>query len=126
MEKNKQKPAFYFDVEIKRRDLLSRLTIAALLVDKGYHVFIGDVSTLDSLNVIIDNATIVKKSARYKNINEFKELISHGFKIVNMEEEGVLIGNLNQYIGVNMPPEVVQLPEKHFLWEIEQKNHLTS
>jgi len=126
MKKNQQKPAFYFDVEIKRRDLLSRLTIAALLAEKGYHVFIGDVSTFDSLNVIIDNATIVKKSARYKNINEFKDLISHGFRIVNMEEEGVLVGSLNQYIGVNMPPEVVKLPEKHFLWGSEQKKHLTS
>jgi surface carbohydrate biosynthesis protein len=126
MDKNQEKPAFYFDVEIKRRDLLSRLTMAALLADKGYHVFIGDVSTFDSLNGIIDNATIVKKSARSKNINEFKDFISHGFKIVNMEEEGVLIGSLNEYIGVNMPPEVVKLPEKHFLWGSEQKKHLTS
>ena len=47
MKKNQQKPAFYFDVEIKRRDLLSRLTIAALLAEKGYHVFIGDVSIID-------------------------------------------------------------------------------
>ena len=41
MEKNQQKPAFYFDVEIKRRDLLSRLTIAALLAEKGYDPVYG-------------------------------------------------------------------------------------
>ena len=43
-----------------------------------------------------------------------------------MEEEGVLIGSLNEYIGVNMPSEVVKLPEKHFLWGSEQKKYLTS
>ena len=58
MEKNQQKPAFYFDVEIKKRDLLSRLTVAALLAKKGYHVFIGERATLNFIGRIITRATI--------------------------------------------------------------------
>jgi hypothetical protein len=41
MNKNQEKLAFYFDVEIKKRELLSRLTVAALLAERGHHVFIG-------------------------------------------------------------------------------------
>ena len=125
MDKNQEKPAFYFDVEIKRRELLSRLTVAALLAEKGCHVFIGERATISSIGRIIPEATIVKKSARSNSVTILSDLISSGYKIVNMEEEGVLVGSLDEYIGVDMPPDAVKLPAKHLLWGDKQAEHLT-
>lgn len=124
MDKQPEKPAFYFDVEIKRRELLSRLTVAALLAEKGYYVFIGERATLSSMRRIIPKATIVRKSARSNSVTILSDLINSGYKIVNMEEEGVLVGSLNEYIGVDMPPDAVTLPDRHLLWGDQQANHL--
>jgi surface carbohydrate biosynthesis protein len=124
MDKNQEKPAFYFDVEIKKRELLSRLTIAALLAERGHHVFIGRYININSMKKIIPKATIVKKSVRFNNINLLNDLINSGYKILNMEEEGVLIGSLSEYIGVNMPPNVVKLPDRHLLWGDKQAEYL--
>jgi len=110
------KAVFYFDVEIKRRELLSRLTVAALLAERGHHVFIGERATIDSIKKIIPKATIVRKSVRSNSIDILNELKDCGCKIVNMEEEGVLIGSLEEYIGVDMPPDAVDVPHKHILW----------
>ena len=84
MNKNQEKLAFYFDVEIKKRELFSRLTVAALLAERGHHVFIG--RYVNSMKKIIPKATIVKKSVRFKNITNVNDLINSGYKIVNMEE----------------------------------------
>ena len=124
MDKNQEKLAFYFDVEIKRRELFSRLTVAALLAEKGYHVFIGERATLSSIRRIIPKATIVKKSARSNGVAIIRDLINNGYKIINMEEEGVLVGSLNEYIGVDMPPDAVKLPDRHLLWGDMQTDYL--
>ncbi len=124
MDKNQEKPAFYFDVEIKKRELLSRLTLAALLAEKGFHVFIGERKTLSSIRRIIPKATIVKKSARSNGVKILNDLINSSYKIVNMEEEGVLVGTMNEYIDVSMPPDAVKLPDRHLLWGDKQANHL--
>ena len=122
--KNQEKLAFYFDVEIKKRELLSRLTVAALLAEKGYHVFIGERATLSSIRRIIPKATIVRKSARSNSVTILSDLINSGYKIVNMEEEGVLVGTMNEYIDVSMPPDAVKLPDRHLLWGDKQADHL--
>jgi len=123
-EKNQEKQAFYFDIEIKKRELLSRLTLAALLAERGHHVFIGRYININSMKKIIPKATIVKKSVRFKNITDVNEIINSGFKIVNMEEEGVLVGSLNEYIGADMPPDAVKLSDRHLLWGDKQTDHL--
>ena len=126
MDKNQEKPAFYFDVEIKKRELLSRLTVAALLAERGHHVFIGRYININSMKKLIPKATIVKKSVRFKNITNVNDLKNSGYKIVNIEEEGVLVGSLNEYIDVNMPPDAVKLPDRHLLWGERQANYLTN
>ena len=126
MNKNQEKLAFYFDVEIKKRELFSRLTVAALLAERGHHVFIGRYIDINSMKKIIPKATIVKKSVRFKNITIVNDLKNSGYKIVNMEEEGVLVGSENEYIGVDMPPEAVKLPDKHLLWGERQADYLTN
>ena len=71
MDKDQEKPAFYFDIEIKKRELLSRLTVAALLEERGHHVFIG--RYINSMKKIIPKATIVKKSVRSNNITIIRQ-----------------------------------------------------
>jgi len=123
-EKNQEKLAFYFDVEIKKRDLLSRLTVAALLAEKGYHVFIGERATLSFIGRIITRATIVRKSVRINNITMLNDLINSGYKVVHLEEEGVLFGDMDKYIDINMPSDVVKLPDRHLLWGDKQAEYL--
>ena len=114
----------YFDVEVKRRELLSRLTVAALLAERGHHVFIGERATLESIRKIIPRATVVRKSVRSNSIDILNELKGSGCKIINIEEEGVLFGSLDQYISLNMPSDAVDIAEKHFLWGEEQLKEL--
>jgi len=118
------KPTFYFDVEIKRRELLSRLTVAALLAEKGHHVFIGERVTVDSLRKSVPCATVIKKSARANGVAIINDLKDIGCKVINMEEEGVLVGSLDEYINKNMPSNAVKSPDRHFLWGDKQLKEL--
>jgi len=124
MDKNQEKPAFYFDVEVKKRDLLSRLTVAALLAERGHHVFIGDRLQFNSMQKKIPKATIVRKSVRTNNITLNNHLINSGYKLVHMEEEGVLFMDMEKYIVLNMSPDVVKVPDIHLVWGEKQADHL--
>jgi len=124
-KKNQEKLAFYFDVEIKKRDLLSRLTVAALLAERGHHVFIGERDELlNSMKKIIPKVTIVRKSVRINNITLLNKLIKSGYKVIHLEEEGVLFDDMEKYIDLNMPSEVVKLPDRHLLWGDKQAEYL--
>jgi len=123
-EKNSEKLAFYFDVEIKKRDLLSRLTVAALLAERGHHVFIGDRHQINSMKKIIPKATVVRKSVRTNNIILLNDFINSGYKVVHMEEEGVLFSDMEKYIDLNMSPDVVNFPDIHLVWGEKQADYL--
>jgi len=123
-EKNSEKLAFYFDVEIKKRDLLSRLTVAALLAERGHHVFIGDRHQINSMKKIIPKATVVRKSVRTNNITLLNDFINSGYKVVHMEEEGVLFSDMEKYIDLNMSPDVVNFPDIHLVWGEKQADYL--
>ena len=76
---------------------------------------IGERATLESIRKIIPRATVVRKSVRSNSIDILKELKGSGCKIINIEEEGVLFGSLDQYISLNMPSDAVDVAEKRFL-----------
>ena len=83
------KKVIIFPIEIKSRDLIPRLEIAAKFVEKNYHVIVGEqtaiVKNIEKLPVGI----LFEKSISKLKEKRFKKFISLGFKICSLDEEGI-------------------------------------
>ncbi|KHF25378.1 surface carbohydrate biosynthesis protein [Solemya velum gill symbiont] len=121
-----EKPVYYFDVEIKKRELLSRLLLAAMLAERGCHTFVGPRARrkeqFDRLS--LTSGAVVKKSIPAHAIDQIRGLHDSGFGCIAMDEEGLLVDNLERFATVKQSPQTVSLTEKIFLWGDKQREFL--
>jgi len=111
------KKVIIFPIEIKSRDLVPRLEIAAKFVEKNYHVIIGEqtaiVKNIEKLPVGI----LFEKSISKLKEKRFKKFISLGFKICSLDEEGInAFHNPRSYGKSRFSYFNLSLASKIFVW----------
>lgn len=112
----------YIDVEIKNRDLWSRLLLAALLVDRGHTCFIGQAQTIHCLRALGGVDIVIKKSVRKRNLPLLFDLADDGVMVANLPEEGFLIDNPDRFILQEMPTDCLDFVSVQMLPGRYQKN----
>ncbi len=111
------KKVIIFPIEIKSRDLIPRLEIAAKFVEKNYHVIVGEqtaiVKNIEKLPVGI----LFEKSISKLKEKRFKKFISLGFKICSLDEEGInAFHNPRSYKKSRFSYLNLSLASKIFVW----------
>jgi surface carbohydrate biosynthesis protein len=111
-----EKPAFYFDVETKKRELLSRALLAAALADRGCHAVVGSRTTAAALGRVMTGATVVRKSISPNEAEVIRGLTNAGHKCVAMDEEGLLVDGLDRFADLRHSRDTVRATEMILAW----------
>lgn len=114
----------YFDIELTKRELLSRLLVAAKMAETGEVVYLGERLPPDTMKRLFGNLILVRKNCRLTSLEWIKSLVESHFWIINQDEEGVLIDDLEIYCSFDIPGPVLGLTKKVFLWGSAQREAL--
>lgn len=111
----------YIKVELKQRELESRLLLAMVAAERGHEVLLG--STLLTLELVkkrfLKPGIIFEKSIvpSKRRINELKSYKDHNCKITSIDEEGGFINNSFKYlVEERFSPLSIRLTDKIFTW----------
>ena len=112
---------FYIPIEIKNRDYLSRLLIAYYALDKGYQVYLGSKSKIDTF-VKTSEPGIYFGLVTTKTYSKFYEnLKKRNFKIFVSDEEGLITFDDKMYLDLKVSKESLENIEILFTWGQEHK-----
>ena len=112
---------FYIPIEIKNRDYLSRLSIAYYALDKGYQVYLGSKSKIDTF-VKTSEPGIYLGLVTTKTYSKFYEnLKKRNFKIFVSDEEGLITFDDKMYLDLKVSKESLENIEILFTWGHEHK-----
>ncbi len=121
----------YIKVEVKRRELESRLLLAMAAAERGHEVLLGSTPlTLDLVRKnflkpgIIFEKSIVPSERRIKQLNAYKD---NNCKITVIDEEGGFINNnFKEFLEERFSAKSVKLTDKIFTWGIRDYKKFTS
>tara|TARA_Y100000389_G_scaffold195142_1_gene226071 strand:- start:2 stop:1357 length:1356 start_codon:yes stop_codon:yes gene_type:complete len=112
---------FFIPIEIKNRDYLSRLLIAYYASKKGYNVYIGSKSKIDTF-VRISKPGIYLGLVTTKTYSQFyKELKKKNFKIFVIDEEGLITFDDKMYLDLKVSKDTIENIETLFTWGDEHR-----
>ena len=106
----------YIIIEIKKRDLSSRLLLALEAAKRGHDVYLGDVIPYIKRNIfepgIIHHKSLPPAAHRIRQLKEFK---NKKFLCTSQEEEsGHTNDNPKEYINLRYGKKTIELSEKIF------------
>ncbi len=105
----------YAPIEIKRRELISRILFATYLASKGWSVVIGSKQDILSKLKILKRGYFFFKSIQHRTIDFFNSLKSLNYKIVALDEEG-LMHYQDEYYLRRVSGERLKDVSKYFCW----------
>ena len=105
----------YTVIEIKRRELYSRILFATYLASKGWSVVIGSKEDILSKIRLLKKGYYFFKSIQHRTKNFFKSLKDLNFKIAALDEEG-LMHYQDEYYLRRVSGERLKEVSKFFCW----------
>ena len=112
---------FFIPIEIKNRDYLSRLLIAYYASKKGYDVYIGSKSKIDTF-VQTSSPGIYLGLVTTKTYSKFYKILKKkNFKIFVIDEEGLITFDDKMYLDLKVSKDSLECIETLFTWGIEHK-----
>lgn len=105
----------YAVIEIKRRELYSRILFATYLASKGWSVVIGSKEDILSKIRLLKKGYYFFKSIQHRTKNFFKSLKDLNFKIAALDEEG-LMHYQDEYYLRRVSGERLKEVSKFFCW----------
>ena len=115
----------YFPIEVKNRELIARIYFAIKCCLKGASVVIGDKNNLSKRLNLVKKGIVFFKSIQphqYETIKKFRE---NKFKIVSMDEEGLMFLTNENYIR-RFKEDNFKLMDIYFSWGKREKDALLS
>lgn len=104
-------------IEVKVRDFMSRLLLSVYASSRNYNVIIGSQQKIFNFIDKLPKAIYFDKSLSLNKKLFFKKLVSKGFKICSIDEEGLSsINNYQKYITQRVSKETLKLAERIFTW----------
>ena len=119
----KMKSKIYLPIEVKRRELYSRIYFSIKASIQGYSVTIGRKSRFHEFEKKIQPGNYISKSAGTQNFDYIKRLKKAGHKIFFIDEEGLMSFN-KEFTHRRFSEEGLQLMDVIFTWGNNHKNEL--
>lgn len=112
----------HINVEIKKRELISRLDLAIELVRRGILVVIGECyDPKILLKFGSDNSYILGKCAQKETLSKFKPLMDRGWTFGALDEEGLLPDTLKAFASQRFSQEISNFCNDYFFFGNKQK-----
>ena len=83
----------YFILEVKKRELLSRVFASIYLLNNGFEVVIGKKYSFEIYSKFLKNGIYLFKGFGSKNINLVKKIKEDGNIIIGTDEEGLMVSH---------------------------------
>ena len=107
----------YFILEIKKRELLSRIFATIHLLNKNFEVVIGKKYSFQNYYKFLKNGIYLFKGFGPKNLYLLKKIKSDGNQVVGMDEEGLMISNHREIKdGGRINKNCMELADLFFCW----------
>lgn len=116
----------YIPVEVKNRELYSKVLLAKYAADKGFRVIIGKKNDLNKMvlrmpaGVYVGLGVPENYEAFYRQLNELGNII------VVCEEEGLITYTDDMYLDMRISPRTMQYVNTLFSWGRENRNLISS
>jgi surface carbohydrate biosynthesis protein len=118
---NHKKKWIILPVEVKVRDLESRILLALFFIQKGYGVILGSHLQINRHIDLLPGGIYFDKSIAKNKLDHFKK-IREKFRIVALDEEGLSsLNNERQYINQRISRESLKLTDIFFTWGLSEK-----
>lgn len=112
----------FINVEIKKREFVSRIDLAIELVKRGVNVFLGECYDLNILEKLgSKNSYILGKCAQPETLSKFNPLFKKGWKFGALDEEGLLPDSLKSFADQRFSFEVAKTCKDFFFFGQKQK-----
>ena len=112
----------FINVEIKKREFVSRIDLAIELVKRGVNVVIGECDDLKILQKLgSKNSYILGKCAQPETLSKFNSLLKKGWKFGALDEEGLLPDSLRSFADQRFSLEVAKTCKDFFFFGQKQK-----
>lgn len=113
----------FINVEIKKREFVSRIDLAIELVRRGVNVILGECYNIKILEKLgSKNSYILGKCAQPETISKFNPLLKQGWKFGALDEEGLLPDSLKSFADQRFSFEVAKTCKEFFFFGQKQKN----
>lgn len=106
----------FIPMEIKSRELDSRLLIALNLVKNGVSVFLGEKNKINQAVMDYKNAIYLAKSGATVDQAFFKQLKAKGHKIAVLDEEAIIHQNESAHVRSRFSKEAISMVDCFFSW----------
>ena len=121
------KKILVINIEIKARELNSRIMIGYEALKRGYEVVIGAQSEMYEFLKYVPKAIFLDKSISRNKLNKLKKIKRLGHKIINLDEEGIASqNNKHFYLKQRMSTETLDLTDYFFTWGDDENNLIES
>lgn len=119
--KNNRGP-LYLPVEVKVRELDAKLLLAYYAVKKGYHVFIGEHRMVELASKVYGSGIFFSKGypKRFRR-RIITNARTDGHMIVELDEEGLIIENKDEYVRDRMSGEMLHYVTQEYCWGQSQQ-----
>ena len=115
----------YFFLEIKKRELLSRVFASIYLLNKNYEVVIGKKYSFQNYLKFLKNGIYLFKGFGQKNLFLAKKAKDDGNIVIGMDEEGLQLGHhqeIKTYGRIN--ESCLEIADLFFCWGEYHKEQL--
>lgn len=114
--------ACFIRVEVKKRELISRIDLAIEMVKRGIPVILGECyEAKELLDLGIDRGYFFGKCAQHITLDKYKSLLDHGWTFGALDEEGLLPDSLESFALKRFSSESAKTYRDIFFFGEEQK-----
>lgn len=96
---SQKKPTLLIPIEVKSRDLYSRVYLAQKAVKLGYRVLLGNSRPFHRLLPLFPRGIVFEDEMTYQSRFFFKKAANMGYGIVSIDEESIAITTTRRYIA---------------------------
>lgn len=117
---NSLNPLFIIPVETKVRELDAKILLSLFALEKGMDVVIGGLNEMKYLVDLLGRGVYLDKSIAMPKEKWFKKCVQKEFKIVALDEEGLVTFDAETYRQLRVSPGAMSSVDCFFAWGEEQ------
>ncbi len=108
-------------VEVKHRSWQAKILFACMAIERGYGIILGNKNVIDRRWNHLPTGIWFDKSITPHKVKKIAARVAHGFKIVVLDEEGLVIDD-DVFANVRMSAETLKLSSAVLTWGKHQAN----